>query len=52
MVMQRNINELIHKDLIDIKRCYFLSLETPIYTGIGLEKIIKYFQFITWSQTK
>jgi predicted AAA+ superfamily ATPase len=42
MVMQ-SISELIHKDSIDNKKILFLSLETPIYTGIGLEKLLNIF---------
>ena len=43
MVMQ-SISEIIHRDSIDNKKILFLSLETPIYTGIGLEKLLNIFQ--------
>ena len=42
MVMQ-SIFELINTDNINNKNILFLSLETPIYTGINLEKILNMF---------
>jgi predicted AAA+ superfamily ATPase len=42
MVMQ-SIYELIHKNSVDHKKILFLSLETPIYTGIALEKLLNIF---------
>lgn len=42
MVMQ-SIFELINNNNINNKNILFLSLETPIYTGINLEKILNMF---------
>jgi uncharacterized protein len=43
VMVYHGIRELLDSD-IDAKTILYISLETPIYTGIPLEKILSYFQ--------